>query len=91
MVKGLRHRLFTAVTRVRIPYGLWYVAVETLVEKVVRTKTIDIEPMELDEAILQMELLGHDFFIYKDVEDNTTNVIYRREDGDVGLLEVKEK
>ena len=60
-------------------------------EKVVRTKTIDIEPMELDEAILQMELLGHDFFIYKDVEDNTTNVIYRREDGDVGLLEVKEK
>ena len=41
--------------------------------------------------ILQMELLGHDFFIYKDVEDNTTNVIYRREDGDVGLLEVKEK
>ena len=60
-------------------------------EKVVRTKTIDIEPMELDEAILQMELLGHDFFIYKDVEDNTTNVIYRREDGDVGLLEVKER
>ena len=70
---------------------------DTLVEesvaldKVVRTKTIDIEPMELDEAILQMDLLGHDFFIYKDVEDNTTNVIYRREDGDVGLLEVKEK
>ena len=45
----------------------------------------------LYEAILQMELLGHDFFIYKDVEDNTTNVIYRREDGDIGLLEVKEK
>ena len=60
-------------------------------EKVVRTKTIDIEPMELDEAILQMELLGHGFFIYKDVEDNTTNVIYRREDGDIGLLEVKDK
>ena len=33
LVKGLRHRLFTAVTRVRIPYGLWYVAVETLDEK----------------------------------------------------------
>ena len=63
----------------------------TTTEKVVRSKTIDLEPMELDEAILQMDLLGHDFFIYKDVEDNTTNVIYRREDGDVGLLEVKEK
>ena len=33
LVKGLRHRLFTAVTRVRIPYGLWYIAVETLDEK----------------------------------------------------------
>ena len=33
LVKGLRHRLFTAVTRVRIPYGLWYVTVETLDEK----------------------------------------------------------
>ena len=42
------------------------------------------------EAILQMDLLAHDFFIYRDAEDNTTNVIYRREDGDIGLLEVKE-
>ena len=33
LVKGLRHRLFTAVTRVRIPYGLWYVAEEILIEK----------------------------------------------------------
>ena len=62
----------------------------TTTEKVVRSKTIDLEPMDLDEAILQMDLLGHDFFIYRDVEDNTTNVIYRREDGDIGLLEVKE-
>ena len=37
-----------------------------------------------------MDLLGHDFFIYVDVEDKSTNVIYRREDGDIGLLEVKE-
>ncbi len=58
--------------------------------KVVRSKTIDLEPMDLDEAILQMDLLAHDFFIYRDAEDNTTNVIYRREDGDIGLLEVKE-
>ena len=62
----------------------------TTTEKVVRSKTIDLEPMDTDEAILQMELLAHDFFIYRDAEDNTTNVIYRREDGDIGLLEVKE-
>ena len=57
--------------------------------KVVRSKQIDLKPMDLEEAILQMDLLGHDFFIYVDVEDETTNVIYRREDGDIGLLEVK--
>ena len=43
LVKGLRHRLFTAVTRVRIPYGLWYVAVRTLDEKVLKKfqKSVD--------------------------------------------------
>ena len=63
---------------------------DTLQPKVVRSKQIDLKPMDLEEAILQMDLLGHDFFIYVDVEDESTNVIYRREDGDIGLLEVKE-
>ena len=63
--------------------------VEAAPAKVVRSKQIDLKPMDLEEALLQMELLGHDFFIYTDVDDNTTNVIYRREDGDLGLLEVK--
>ena len=58
-------------------------------DEVVRTKSIVPKEMSLDEAIMKMELLGHDFFIYTDVDDNTTNVIYRREDGDLGLLEVK--
>ena len=63
---------------------------DTSQPKVVRSKQIDLKPMDLEEAILQMDLLGHDFFIYIDVEDESTNVIYRREDGDIGLLEVKE-
>lgn len=57
--------------------------------KVVRTKQVDLKPMDLEEAILQLELLGHDFFIYTDAKDATTNVIYKREDGGLGLLEVK--
>ncbi|MBF0787850.1 MULTISPECIES: ribosome hibernation-promoting factor, HPF/YfiA family [unclassified Streptococcus] len=57
--------------------------------KVVRTKQVDLKPMDLEEAILQLELLGHDFFIYTDAKDSTTNVIYKREDGGLGLLEVK--
>ena len=63
--------------------------VEVTPAKVVRSKQIDLKPMDLEEALLQMDLLGHDFFIYTDVEDSTTNVLYRREDGDVGLLEVR--
>ena len=58
--------------------------------RVVRSKQIDLIPMDLEESILKVDLLGHDFFIYVDVEDQTTNVIYRREDGEIGLLEVKE-
>ena len=62
---------------------------EEIPSKVVRSKHIDLKPMDLEEAILKMDLLGHDFFIYSDAEDSSTNVIYRREDGDIGLLEVK--
>ena len=45
--------------------------------------------MDIDEALLQMDLLGHDFFIYTDAEDGVTNVLYRREDGEIGLIEAK--
>lgn len=58
--------------------------------KVVRTKQVDLKPMDMEEAILQLELLGHDFFIYTDANDGTTNVLYKREDGDLGLLEVRQ-
>lgn len=58
--------------------------------KVVRTKQVDLKPMDLEEAVLQLELLGHDFFIYTDAKDGTTNVLYKREEGDLGLLEVRQ-
>lgn len=57
--------------------------------KVVRTKNVTLKPMDVEEARLQMELLGHDFFIYTDSEDGETNVLYRREDGNLGLIEAK--
>jgi putative sigma-54 modulation protein len=43
--------------------------------------------MHSDEAIEQMELLGHDFFIFTDAETNQVNVVYRRRDGNYGLIE----
>ena len=53
----------------------------------VRRKTFPGKPMSLDEALLQMDLLGHDFFVFRNADSNTMNVLYRRRDGDYGLLE----
>ena len=46
-----------------------------------------VKPMNSEEAILQMDLLGHNFFVYQDADSNKVNVIYKRKDGDYGLLE----
>ena len=56
-------------------------------EKVIKRKKIDIKPMDEEEAILQMELLGHSFYLYKDSESNTVSVIYKRKDGGYGIIE----
>ena len=53
---------------------------------IVRTKRFTHSPMSADEAILQMEMLEHSFFIYRDPEEGTTNVVYKRNDGGYGLL-----
>lgn len=63
--------------------------VEEEESKLVRTKTIHAEKMELNDAILSMELLGHTFFIYTDDETDEVAVVYKRLDGDYGLLEVE--
>lgn len=55
--------------------------------RVVRTKSVEAKPMTEDEAIMQMELLGHDFFVYRDSESEAVNVLYRRHDGDYGLIQ----
>lgn len=54
---------------------------------VVRTKRFRVLPMDTAEAIEQIELLGHDFFVYHNHETNQFNVLYRRKDGQYGLLE----
>lgn len=55
--------------------------------KIVKRKTIDTKPMDEEEAILEMELLGHSFFVYKDMDTNSVNVIYKRKDGNYGIIE----
>ena len=55
--------------------------------KVVKRKTIEVKPMSEEEAILQMDLLGHQFFMYKDSETMEIAVVYKRKDGNYGVLE----
>ena len=55
--------------------------------KVVKNKHFLIKPMSLDEAINQMELLGHDFFLFIDSDSDKLNLLYRRKDGNYGLIE----
>ena len=55
--------------------------------KVVRHKTFPVRPMSVEDAAIQMELLGHDFFAFVNIETERTNILYRRKDGDLGLLE----
>ena len=54
---------------------------------VTRTKIVPAVPMTEEEAILQMELLGHDFFVFRSVETSEVNVLYRRSGGDFGLIQ----
>jgi len=55
--------------------------------QVVRTKRFAMKPMAADEAVLQMELLGHTFFVFRNASTQQVNVLYKRRDGDYGLIE----
>ena len=55
--------------------------------KIVKRKRIEVKPMDEEEAILQMELLGHQFYMYKDADTNKPAVVYKRKDGNYGVIE----
>jgi len=57
--------------------------------ELVRTKRFDLKPMDVEEAILQMDMLGHNFFVFTNADTNETNVVYGRKDGKYGLIETK--
>ena len=57
--------------------------------RIVRSKRYSLKPMSPEEAVLQMNMLGHDFFIFKDAESFTTSIVYKRKSGDYGLIETE--
>lgn len=56
-------------------------------QKIVRRKEVFLKPIDEEEAITQMELLGHSFFVFKNVDTNKINVVYKRSDSDYGIIE----
>ena len=83
LAKNLREEAFTEVPE--------YIEEEDLGQeeerKIVRRKTFPVRPMSVEDAIIEMELLGHNFFVFVNIDTERTNVLYLRKDGDLGLLE----
>jgi len=55
--------------------------------QIVKTKQFAVKPMSAEEAVLQLELVGHDFFVFQNADSSDVNVVYRRRDGGYGLIE----
>ena len=85
--KKLKKDTFEAAALAAIPYKE---EVEEETEfKIARTKRFAAKPMSTEEAILQMDLLGHQFFIFTNSENGDTNVVYKRKQGSYGLIELE--
>lgn len=54
--------------------------------EIVRNKRFNLKPMDPEEAVMQMEMLGHNFFVFSDADTGDTSVVYRRKDGKYGLI-----
>ena len=71
-------------------FNLTYdIEVEEQPEMIVKHKIIETKPMDEEEAILQMELLGHDFFVFKNSNTDEFNILYKRKEGNYGIIETK--
>ena len=71
-------------------FNLTYdIEVEEQPEMIVKHKIIETKPMDAEEAILQMELLGHDFFVFKNSNTDEFNILYKRKEGNYGIIETK--
>lgn len=75
------------LAQVPVPVEIGEASEEEPERSVVKTKRVDLKPMSAEEAILQLELLGHDFFVFSNADGGGVNVLYRRLNGDYGLIQ----
>ncbi|MHB8295507.1 MAG: ribosome hibernation-promoting factor, HPF/YfiA family [Acidimicrobiales bacterium] len=61
----------------------------SMAARIVRSKSFELEAMDADEAVLRMELLGHSFYLFTNVETGRSSVVYLRDDGQIGLIDAK--
>ncbi len=57
--------------------------------KIIKRKTLESKPMDEEEALLQMELVDHDFFVFKNIDEECVSVLYKRKDGKTGIINIK--
>jgi len=96
-LKKYKQKLYTSLSREKrregiAPQSMLEMQVEEKLEpiaepRIVRSKRFSMKPMDPEEAALQMELLGHDFHVFLNPETNLINVVYKRKDGNYGLIE----
>ena len=87
-VKHYRDRRTRRPTRNNgIPAGGVPVTSEEVEPQIVKSKQFAVKPMTAEEAVLQLELVGHDFFVFQNADTGDVNVVYRRTDGGYGLIE----
>jgi putative sigma-54 modulation protein len=92
LVRQVRHyrdkrsRRGSRTNHVPVEEGVPAVA-DQLDPQIVKTKQFPVKPMTAEEAVLQLELIGHDFFVFRDADSGDVNVVYRRRDRGYGLIE----
>ena len=80
-------RLYNKRNKGKIDLILDFETEEENHNKIVKRKQVELKPMDEEEAILQMELINHDFYMFKNIETDKMAVVYRRKHGDYGIIE----
>lgn len=86
-IRKNKTRLSSRKNKNKKDFILDFIEVEEQEENIVKRKKISLKPMDEEEAILQMELLGHDFYFFKNSETGKTAIVYKRKDKDYGIIE----
>jgi len=94
-IRKNKTKLESQAKKSREPKGFAFASIEDINEedeqdtKIVKRKKVDVKPMSEEEAILQMELLGHDFYLFRDADTMKPTLVYKRKDNQYGIIETE--